>query len=331
MVLESIIGERNVRKKPFLIFLITLAISVGSIISAYFVFPSHASVLSVSFITIGLVPMIHNVLVKEEFEETLRRKTAQTFFARHLNLIKMYVWIFAGVILAFSIVYVASPSSMREVLFQEQINVFCSITGQQFCESGIPQSITARFSETAFNSCQNPGTRNLISCFSFIFFNNIIVFFFIILLSLLYGAGAIFIIVWNASILGLFFGELFLLAHHIQWVGFLQGMLIGHGPPELLGYIFIALAGAIISAMVSRKQFLRHEFLTVMSDVIFLVFLAVFSIFYGAMLESIALMGHTEIYFLFGFVYMLAIIIIVIFYGEKEKILSKVKQKNKLS
>ena len=323
MVLESLIGERNIRKNPVYIALITIVIAIGSIFFASAIFPKHASVLAVAFITIGLVPMIHNILAKEEYSEALERKSATTFFARHFNLIMIYVWVFIGIIIAFSIVYVASPIEQRTVLFDEQINAFCAISGSDSCESGVPYSISGRALAGATNACQNPATKNVGACSFFIFENNFGVLIFIVILSLLYGAGAIFIIAWNASILGVFFGEMFLAAKFMTSFGLIQGMLIGHGGPELLGYIFGALAGAILSAMISRGQFLSHEFSKIMKDVLFLVFLAIFSVLYGAIVEGIGIVGHTELYFILGFIYVLALIIIVFVYGNKEKLLGK--------
>ncbi len=323
MVLESLIGERNIKKNPFLIMLITFVISIGSIIFANAIFPSHASVLSVAFITIGLVPIIHNIMTKEEFNEILKRKNASNFLTRHSNIIQIYVWIFVGVILAFTFAYVATPITMKQSIFQEQINAFCMISGNDSCEIGIPKSISGLFSSKAFTACQSASTSSLASCSLFIFENNGLVLIFTIILSLLYGAGAIFIIAWNASILGIFFGEMILSMQYLRGFGLLQGLLIGHGPPELLGYIFGALAGGILSAMISRGQFFRHEFSTIIKDFFILVFLAVFSIFYGAIVEALGIVGMTEVYFLFGFIYVLIIVILLFLFGKSYPVLKK--------
>ncbi len=317
MVLESIIGEKNIRKQPFLILIITFLVSIGSIIFAQAIFPKHASILSIAFITIALVPMLHNIFAKEEYDEVLQRKSFTTFFARHFNLIMLYVWVFIGIILAFSVAYVAAPADVKPLLFEEQINSFCYISGQGNCQNGVPFSLSGKALSPAFDACQNAQISNVFSCTAYIFENNAGVLIFTILLSLLYGAGAIFIIAWNASILGLFFGEMILAGQHIKWIGLLQGMLIGHGPPELLGYVFGALAGAILSVMVSKGVFLKHEFSIVLKDVLFLTLLAIFSVFYGAVVEAIGIMQLGELYYALGFVYVLAIIILVFLYGKK--------------
>ena len=320
MVLESIIGEANVRRHPVLIFLITFLVSVGGIIAAYQVFESYASVLATAFITIGLVPIIHNIFAKEQYDEIMHRKSAATFFARHFNVILIYVWIFIGVVFAFALVYSVSPPELRTTIFSEQINAFCSISNSANCTNGVPNSIVANFGASAFDSCQNPGVSDVFSCSLYVFENNIRVLIFVLILSLLYGAGAIFIIVWNASILGIFFGELFLMEAHIIWVGFLQSMLIGHGPPELLGYIFAALAGTLLSAMISRGTFLKSELFIILKDVAFLTFLAFFSILYGAIVEAIGILGLVDLHFILGFVYVLVIIVAVAVYGREKTV-----------
>jgi len=317
MVLESLIGEKNIRKNPLLMLVITFVISIGSILIAQLVFPAHASVLSVAFITIGLVPLVHNILAKEEYQEALQRKSSTTFFARHFNLIMIYIWIFVGIILAFSLMYIAMPTDMKQTSFDEQMNAFCQISGSDSCSGGIANSISGKATSMAFNECKNPSTKNVVSCSFFIFENNFKVLVAVLLFSLLYGAGAIFIIAWNASIIGMFFGEMILVGAHGKWFGLLQGMLIGHGPPELLSYVFGALAGAILSAMVSKGQFLRHEFSTILKDVAFLTFLAVFSIIYAAVVEGVGILGFGDIYYLLGFIYVLAIILMVFFYGKR--------------
>ena len=314
MVLESLIGEKNIRNHPVFIFFLTLLICAGSIFFADLLFPKHVSVLSVAFITIGLVPLIHNILSYEEAEERICRNTScSTFFARHFNLIMVFVWVFVGIIVAFAFYYAWMPPIERSNLFEEQINSFCAISGE--CNSGVPFSISGRISAFGFDSCLSQNS-SVSSCTWFIFQNNGGVLLFTIVLSLLYGVGAIFIIAWNASILGVFFGETFLSGAHVKWLGMFQGMLIGHGPPELLGYVFGALAGAILSAMVAKGEFFTHGSNVVIKDVLFLSLLAIFSVAYGAVTEAVGILKMTELYFILGFLYLLVVIVAVILYGR---------------
>ena len=317
MVLESILGEQNIRRYPVLICVLAFVISIGAIYFANLIFPAHASVVSVAFITIGLVPMIHNVLSKEADDEMICKKSSTTFFARHFDLIQMYVWVFVGIILAFSVAYVIIPTDLKPTVFDEQIHALCSISGNNACKGMVPFSISGNATGLAVSQCKDPTVSNVGGCALFILENNWGVLIFTVILSLLYGAGAIFIIAWNASILGIFFGEMLLMGQHVQSLGFLQGMLIGHGPPELFSYIFGALAGAVLSAMISKKQMFTCHFGIVIKDVAFLAILALFSVAYGAATEAVGILGMTELYFLMGFVYLLIIIVVVFVYGKK--------------
>lgn len=317
MVLESIIGEKNIRAHPVFIFFITLLICAGSIFFAELMFPRHASILSVAFITIGLVPLVFNVFSDEEAEEVASRKHFSTFFARHFNLIMIFVWIFVGIIVAFAFYYSIVPPGQRTVLFEEQINSFCIISGTDSCSNGVPSSISRIVGAFGFDACLS-NTSTVSSCTWFIFENNAGVLVFTIVLSLLYGVGAIFIIAWNASILGVFFGESILVGNLDKLFGMVQSLLIGHGPPELFGYVFGVLAGAILSAMVARGElFKRNESSIIVKDVLFLSGLAIFSIAYGAITEAVGILGFLDFYFILGFFYLLLIVIVVIAYGKK--------------
>ena len=303
-----------------LIIVVTILISLGSMYFAKSMFPTHASVLSVAFITIGVVPLLHIILSRETDDEVHCRKSAPTFFARHFNLIQLYLWVFVGIILSFSVVYVISPPAERTLLFSEQIGEFCAISGSDACTGNSPLSaISGKATAMAFDECKNPATSTVASCTGFILGSNSKVLFAVIGLSIIYGAGAIFIIAWNASILGVFFGEMFLMNEHVKSFGFLQSMLVGHGPPELFAYIFGALAGAILSAIISRGEFFTHNFYVLLTDVVFLAALAIFSVIYGAATEAVGMMGMTEVYFGMGFAYLLIIIVAVFIYGKKSR------------
>jgi hypothetical protein len=343
MVLESIIPEKKLRKHPVLIFVLTVIVCAGSILFARLLFPQHASVLSVAFITIGLVPLIYDILSDEEAEELAEKHSASTFFARHFNLIMLYVWIFIGIIFSFAVIYAGLPffssvvefvsapisplfgfepfkscttlgncDSAKGLLFDEQLKAFCGIAGS--CNNGVPLSIAGRASAFGLEACRS-SSSTIVSCTWFIFENNAGVLLFTVVLSLLYGVGAVFIIVWNASILGVFFGENLLLGDHVKWIGMLQSMLVGHGAPELFGYVFGALAGAVLSALVARGELFTHDADVILKDVLFLCGLAFFSVAYGAITEAVGILKLTEAYFLLGFLYLLVVIVMVYLYS----------------
>ena len=85
----------------------------------------------------------------------------------------------------------------------------------------------------------------------------------------------------------------------------------------MLGYIFAALSGAILSAAVAKSKLAPHELAKVSEDVIFLILLALFSVAYGAVLEAAGMLGMEALYAFGGFFYALIIMLAVIFYGRR--------------
>jgi uncharacterized membrane protein SpoIIM required for sporulation len=130
--------------------------------------------------------------------------------------------------------------------------------------------------------------------FAFIFFQNLKVLILVILGSLIYGAGSVFILIWNASIIGVFLGNVarkFVL-HEAPQFSLIPGLsygilgLIPHGTFELVAYLIGALAGGILSYAITRRVYGTVEFRPILRDVVNLVGAAVFLVFLGALIES---------------------------------------------
>jgi uncharacterized membrane protein SpoIIM required for sporulation len=81
-------------------------------------------------------------------------------------------------------------------------------------------------------------TNNLrVTAFSFIF-------------AFIFGAGAVFILLWNAGILGICIG---LMSKSLADIPINSIRFLPHGIPEIAGYILAGLAGSLISIAVIRK------------------------------------------------------------------------------
>jgi uncharacterized membrane protein SpoIIM required for sporulation len=115
--------------------------------------------------------------------------------------------------------------------------------------------------------------------FTGILLNNLGVTFLSFIFSLVYGAGAIFIITWNASLLGVCIGRIsrFMLEIPIVFLQFLP-----HGIPEILGYLCAGLAGGILSAALMRGSKANVD---LMLDSLKLLGLAVSLIIIAAFIE----------------------------------------------
>jgi uncharacterized membrane protein SpoIIM required for sporulation len=132
-----------------------------------------------------------------------------------------------------------------------------------------------------------------------IFSNNIRVLFFCIFFSFFYGAGAIFILAWNGSVIGTAIGALSRnkLGEIMAKVGFVhagnyfQVLTLGilrylpHGIIEVIGFFIGGLAGGIISVAVVNHDFGSKEFNHILADSLDLLIMAILIIFFAAIVE----------------------------------------------
>jgi uncharacterized membrane protein SpoIIM required for sporulation len=94
--------------------------------------------------------------------------------------------------------------------------------------------------------------------FKIIIFNNFQVIFLSLIISIFYGAGALFIITWNASIMGFVIGDL-ARERGISLPPTIITKYFLHGIPEMLSYITIILAGGIIYTAIIKKDFTKKD------------------------------------------------------------------------
>ena len=119
--------------------------------------------------------------------------------------------------------------------------------------------------------------------FSAIFSNNIYVLIFTILFSLVFGAGAIFILVWNASVIGAAIG-IFTKGSLANLPGGLLRYMV-HGIPEISAYFVGALAGGIISVAVIRKDLQGSGTWKILQDSLLLVIIAIMILVVAGLME----------------------------------------------
>lgn len=131
------------------------------------------------------------------------------------------------------------------------------------------------------------------------FFNNLQVLSLSIIFSFVFGAGAIFILTWNASVIGAAIGNFIrgnievleatggfsvLCAQFFLYnFGFLRYVI--HGIPEILAYFVGALAGGVIAIAVIRHDFLSNKFEKVVLDSADLILIAIGLLFVAGLLE----------------------------------------------
>ncbi len=224
--------------------------------------------LIVALMCIGSTPLLVHMIWSEEEEE---RKIKETFMERHGKIIEAYGSLFIGVVLGISLAYVLLPNGIATKIFNPQISELKAIH-------------TIAVQGHIASPCG----------FACILMNNLQVLAFVLLFSFLYGAGAIYVITWNASIVGVLIGVTsnqfsrtmgisnslaYLIALPVSTV-----RLLPHGIFEITGYLIGGVAGGVMSAAIMRGH---TKYRVIWRDIGIMVGLSVLFIVIGAFIESI--------------------------------------------
>ena len=277
MVLESLINPMKAEREPWELFFIGLVYSSVAILLSLWIFSDYASLVMVFLTVIACIPLIFNTIKMEE-EKDLVIEKERLLLKEHGRAISFFVFLFLGIMLSITLWYVLIPvlaELLPSVIPADLHQNLFSIQSETI--SGINDKMTG-------NTIQETG-------FLFkIFLNNFKVLLFCILFAFLYGAGAIFILTWNASVIGVAIGN-FILTHVSQGLPYINVTSLGilrymiHGIPEIVAYFVAGLAGGIISVAVIRHDFGSKKFEHILLDSTDLIIISVVLLFFAAIIE----------------------------------------------
>jgi len=262
MVLERLISLRSGIKQPIWMFFIGGAVALISLFIAYYIFQTSVGMFTSLLITIAMMPFMLNLITYEEEKEELEADiTEMNFLQRHRMTLKVYTAFFAGVILSLSITYMILPQTTVEKIFADQINQINAIRGSFL------------FSDT----------------FSRIIVNNIGVLLLSFLFSFLYGAGAVFILAWNASVLATAIG---IAAKSYGGAAALPLAILTyfpHGSLEILAYFIGGIAGGLVSTVITRRK--TGKFWFILKDGLQLMAISVVILIIAGLIESLEIVA----------------------------------------
>jgi len=279
MVLEAIIDPDRASSSPWAVAILSFIFVTVAVFSAGYLIKESTSMLVVALVAIPSVTLLTSIFDKETNYDYNNKKGTLT---RYLPILMVLCAYFVGVMAAFTFYFLVLPDSDTAVLF-----------GQQSAELGkISSAVSGHAVQTLY-------LGDLAGAFEFLFTNNLKVFLILLAGSLLYGAGTVFILDWNASILGVFLGSIaseFVRndpAKFTIWSGLGSGILnlLPHGTFELLAYLCIAIAGGILSESLLHKKYKNPEFLVIIYDITKLASWGLLFLAAGALIEGTALAG----------------------------------------
>ncbi len=254
-----------VERRPYVAFFIGIAYVFIAFLTSKIFFPQIISVATLFLVTLLLVPTVIKLMGDEEERES--KDGTRNFFRDHRDIFEVYIFLFLG-LLAGSLLLAWSTDISN---FSYQMNYLQHNEG---LSSELIQSKAATGLTFSLNS------------FLGVLQNNLLVILICFALSFFYGAGAMFLVVLNASIFSTF---IFFVMRELPTMANKAAILAIfciHMVPELAGFLLAAIAGGVISKAVMNEKIFSEQFRNVMKDALVLFLMAAVIIVIAAFLES---------------------------------------------
>jgi len=278
-MLEAIINPKEAEKGPWKMFFIGLVYASLSVILCQLFFSKDPvlsqflGVLIVTFCVMFSLPFMYFMIKREERQDE-KIEGMLGVWNMHGDAIMAFMFLFLGFLVAFSFWNIAIGNSN---LFNAQLETYCLINSQ-----GNMEDCVAKYSMTG-KAIDLTGSASSSSRLVSILQNNIYVMIFTLFLSIIFGAGAIFVLAWNASVIAAAIGIFAKYQLSEIPLGLVRYMI--HGFPEIAAYFITALAGGIFGVGVLRNGLKSKRFLHVFENVIILLFIAILILVLAALIE----------------------------------------------
>lgn len=277
-MLELLLSPRKAKRRPWEMLFVGIFYASLSLLLVNWIFSQDAvlskysGILIVTFTVMFTMPFMY-YLIKNEEEEDLKEEGMFRLLREHGRALGALLWLFIGFIIAFSFWYLVLNSSQS---FSAQIETYCTINRpDSFSDCVKEYGIKTPSKTTGFLTAKEK--------IFMIFANNVYVLIFTIVFSLIFGAGAIFVLAWNASVIAAAVGIFSKSGLASLPLGIGRYMI--HGIPEIAAYFIAALAGGIVSIAVIKHDIKNDKFWTIMQDSLNLVIIAVVILFLAALIE----------------------------------------------
>ncbi len=275
MVLESLLTPKGAESRPLTVFLLGMLYSSIALFLGAWIFKEEASLIVVFLTVLACVPLMYKTIKYEERRD-VNEKEEGVILKGHFRALEAFMALFLGCVVSFSLWFVLLPPDTVSNLFATQMSTI--------------------------NVINSPITGNIThsQMFASILSNNLKVLFFCVFFSFFYGAGAIFILTWNASVISAAVGtyirtNLGAFAMHTGFVkiaAYFQVVSVGlmrymtHGVFEILAYFIGGLAGGLISVAVVNHDIRDKEFSRVLKDAGILILIALGVLLFAGVVET---------------------------------------------
>ena len=278
-MLEMLVNPAKAEKRPWEMFFIGAFYATISLFLVKWIFTpdpvlsKYSGILIVTFCVMFSIPFVYYTFKFEE-EKDLEITGFKRLLVEHDKAILAFMFLFLGFVIAFSFWYIVFPTGNQ--YFTAQIETYCMINKPaHFDECVASYGISQVSKTTAFLTVKDKIVN--------IFANNIYVLIFTLVFSLIFGAGAIFILAWNASVISSAIGISASANLANLPLGLMKYMI--HGIPEIGAYFVGALAGGIISIAIIKQDIHSEKFWVILQVSLNLVIISVVILFIAALIE----------------------------------------------
>jgi uncharacterized membrane protein SpoIIM required for sporulation len=275
MVFEDLVKATKAEKSPLIVFMLGILYGTIGIIFDLWFFNGRIENLYIFITVFAAIPLMHGIISFEESKDKYIKKE-RSLLMEHKKALVAFMVLFVGVLVAFTFWFTVLPEESVGSLFSSQIKEIPLVH----------QSIIS-------GSAVNPGY------FSTIFGHNMKVLVFSFVFSFFFGAGAIFILTWNAALIATALGTFFRQSLGevsgsgaglmLTYVGTMSYGFFGymtHGFFEIASYFLAGLAGGIISVAVIRHELFSKHFNRIVVDSLWLLGLAILVLLVSGVLET---------------------------------------------
>lgn len=261
MVFEQIYSAKWIEQKGIYAFILGLTYSIIGIASAMLIFPSDPGLPAVAFISLLILPSLNKLLSLEENKIAKdRRIRFLKVWHEHKDIIKVFALMFAGVFISFALFALVWPNVATEAVFRQQARIL--------------------------GSAASPAE------FSSMLLNNLKVLIFCLVFSFGYGAGAVFLLTWNASVWGTLFALLAKGAaassgrNPIIYFLLIIIAVLPHMVLEVGSYFLAEVAGGIVSKAAVRERFMSQRFKMIVKDSFYVFIMSLIVLLLAVIFET---------------------------------------------
>ncbi len=260
-MLDLLFNSQRAERHPFEIFIIATFYSSLSIILGLWIFKDQASLAIIFLTTLSCLYVVQGAIKMEEKKEK-NWNSESWLLKEHKPIAILILMLFIGFTFSSALWAFFLPSETSSTVFQMQGSTIEQI-----------KLITGKAIDTS-------------ATLTNIFNNNIKIILVSLVFAIFYGAGAIYIIAWNASVMGFVIGSITKETFGLIALPIVFAKYFLHGIPEMLAYILASIAGGILYfAFIKGDLTNKDKIKRIVFDTISLILISILLLLASAILE----------------------------------------------